>query len=113
MVSPQHAMAGKKYCTIKNSRAFACPARSIIRYPPRNRSRLRQSKYRTRPLWRNELHRLSANDCAKTGLGTFLPRNAAMPELLAGTLVAIPLRDKRLEATQVTLVQQAAKHHAF
>jgi DNA-binding transcriptional LysR family regulator len=45
----------------------------------------------------------------KTELGTFLPRDAAMPELLAGTLVAIPLRDKRLEATQVTLVQLAAK----
>jgi hypothetical protein len=27
-----------------------------------------------------------------------------MPSLIAGTLVAIPLRDRRLEATQVTLV---------
>jgi hypothetical protein len=32
-----------------------------------------------------------------------------MPELIAGTLVAIPLRDKRLEATQVTLVQLASR----
>jgi hypothetical protein len=33
-----------------------------------------------------------------------------MPELMAGTLVAIPLRDKRLEATQVTLVQLASRN---
>jgi hypothetical protein len=32
-----------------------------------------------------------------------------MPELVAGTLVAIPLQDKRLEATQVTLVQLASR----
>ena len=38
-----------------------------------------------------------------------LPQNATMPELVAGTLVAIPLRDKRLEATQVTLEQLAAR----
>jgi DNA-binding transcriptional LysR family regulator len=46
---------------------------------------------------------------AQTGFGTFLPREAAMPELIAGTLAAIPLRDKRLEATQVTLVQLASR----
>jgi DNA-binding transcriptional LysR family regulator len=46
----------------------------------------------------------------KTTIGTFLPRNTAMPELIAGTLVAIPLRDKRLEATQVTLVQHATRN---
>ncbi|MBN9006345.1 MAG: LysR family transcriptional regulator, partial [Rhizobiales bacterium] len=38
------------------------------------------------------------------------PREAAMPELIAGTLVALPLRDKRLEATQVTLVQLASRN---
>jgi hypothetical protein len=32
-----------------------------------------------------------------------------MPSIQAGTLMAIPLRDKRLEATQVTLVQLAAR----
>ena len=46
----------------------------------------------------------------KTGIGTFLPRDSAMPELLAGTLVAVPLRDKRLDATQVTLVQLATRN---
>jgi hypothetical protein len=33
-----------------------------------------------------------------------------MPSIEAGMLVAIPLRDKRLEATQVTLVQLAARN---
>ena len=46
----------------------------------------------------------------KANVGTFLPRDAAMPELTAGTLVAVPLRDKRLEATQVTLVQLSARN---
>jgi DNA-binding transcriptional LysR family regulator len=46
----------------------------------------------------------------KTDIGTFLPHDSAMPELIAGTLVAIPLRDKRLEATQVTLVQLATRN---
>ena len=39
-----------------------------------------------------------------------LPRDTAMPSLEAGLLVAVPLRDKRLEATQVTLVQLAARN---
>ncbi len=47
---------------------------------------------------------------ARTDLATFLPRDTAMPSLEAGLLVAIPLRDKRLEATQVTLVQLAARN---
>lgn len=46
---------------------------------------------------------------SKTDLVTFLPRISAQPELIAGTLVAVPLRDKRLEATQVTLVQLASR----
>ena len=33
-----------------------------------------------------------------------------MPSIEAGSLLAIPLRDKRLEATQVTLVQLAARN---
>lgn len=45
----------------------------------------------------------------RTGLATFLPMVSAMASIKAGTLVAIPLRDRRLEATQVTLVQLAAR----
>jgi DNA-binding transcriptional LysR family regulator len=47
---------------------------------------------------------------ARTDLATFLPRDAAMPSLDAGLLVAVPLRDKRLEATQVTLVRLVTRN---
>lgn len=47
---------------------------------------------------------------SRTDLATFLPRDTAMPSLDAGRLVAIPLRDKRLEATQVTLVRLASRN---
>lgn len=46
---------------------------------------------------------------ARTDLATFLPMVSAMASINAGTLVAIPPRDRRLEATQVTLVQSAAR----
>ncbi|MES2029997.1 MAG: LysR family transcriptional regulator [Pseudomonadota bacterium] len=46
---------------------------------------------------------------ARTDLATFLPMVSAMASINAGTLVAVPLRDSRLEATQVTLVQLAAR----
>jgi DNA-binding transcriptional LysR family regulator len=111
MVSPQHAMAGKKYCTIKELAGL----RVILPDPSFG---IRQEIDRACAKANIELDPYGETNsiaflrtiAAKTGLGTFLPRNAAMPELLAGTLVAIPLRDKRLEATQVTLVQQAARN---
>ncbi|KAA0073584.1 LysR family transcriptional regulator [Tardiphaga sp. P9-11] len=46
---------------------------------------------------------------ARTDLATFLPMVSAMASINAGTLVAIPPRDRRLESTQVTLVQSAAR----
>jgi DNA-binding transcriptional LysR family regulator len=46
----------------------------------------------------------------RTDLATFLPRNTAMPAIEAGRIVAVPLRDPRLEATQVTLVQLASRN---
>jgi DNA-binding transcriptional LysR family regulator len=45
----------------------------------------------------------------RTDLATFLPMVSAMASINAGTLVAIPLRDRRLASTQVTLVQLAAR----
>jgi DNA-binding transcriptional LysR family regulator len=47
---------------------------------------------------------------SRTDLATFLPRDTAQPAIDAGKLVAVPLRDKRLEATQVTLVQLASRN---
>jgi DNA-binding transcriptional LysR family regulator len=46
---------------------------------------------------------------ARTDLATFLPMVSALASINAGTLVAIPPRDRRLESTQVTLVQSAAR----
>jgi DNA-binding transcriptional LysR family regulator len=47
---------------------------------------------------------------SRTDLATFLPRDTALPSIEAGRLVAVPLRDKRLEATQVTLVRLASRN---
>jgi DNA-binding transcriptional LysR family regulator len=49
---------------------------------------------------------------ARTDLATFLPRDTAMPAIKAGALLAIPLRDRWLQATQVTLVQLAARSNS-
>ena len=46
---------------------------------------------------------------ARTDLATFLPMVSAKASIDDGSLVAVPIRDRRLEATQVTLVQSAAR----
>jgi DNA-binding transcriptional LysR family regulator len=46
---------------------------------------------------------------ARTDLATFLPMVSATAAINAGALIAIPPRDRRLESTQVTLVQSAAR----
>jgi DNA-binding transcriptional LysR family regulator len=45
----------------------------------------------------------------RTDLATFMPMVSVRASITAGTLLAIPLRDRRLENTQVTLVQLAAR----
>jgi len=45
----------------------------------------------------------------RTDLATFMPMVSVQASIDAGTLLAIPLRDRRLEVTQVTLVQLAAR----
>lgn len=45
----------------------------------------------------------------RTGLATFLPRYATLPELEAGVLTAVPILDKKLAATGITLVQSATR----
>lgn len=111
MVAPHHSMAGMDHCTIKDLAGL----RVILPDPSFG---IRQEIDRACAKANIELDLYSETNsiafartiAAKAGLGTFLPRNAAMPELIAGTLVAVPLRDKRLEATQVTLVQLAARN---
>lgn len=46
---------------------------------------------------------------ARSDLATFLPRISAKEAMLAGKLVAVPIRNKGLEATQVTLVRLAGR----
>jgi DNA-binding transcriptional LysR family regulator len=110
IVSPHHPMADKESCTMKDLAGL----RVIVPDPSFG---IRQEIDRACAQANMQLELYGETNSlafartivGKTDLGTFLPRDAAMPELLAGTLVAVPLRDKRLEATQVTLVQLAAR----
>ncbi|KQW20452.1 LysR family transcriptional regulator [Afipia sp. Root123D2] len=111
MVSPHHNLAGKNYCTVKDLAGL-----SVVLPDPSFGIRQEIDRVCAQANVRlelcNETNSLAfaRSIVAQTGLGTFLPREAAMPELIAGTLIAIPLQDKRLEATQVTLVQLASRN---
>lgn len=110
MVAPRHPMAAKEYCTVKDLAGL----RVILPDPSFG---IRQEIDRACAKANVQLDLYSETNsiaflrtiAMKTGIGTFLPRDSAMPELIAGTLVAVPLRDKRLEATQVTLVRLATR----
>jgi DNA-binding transcriptional LysR family regulator len=110
IVSPHHHLTDKDYCTVKDLTGL----RVVLPDPSFG---IRQeidrvcAQANVRLELCNETNSLAFARAivSQTGLGTFLPREAAMPELVAGTLVAIPLQDKRLEATQVTLVQLASR----
>ncbi len=110
MVAPHHDLAGKQSCTIKD-----CAGLRVVL--PEPSFGIRQEIDRACAQANIQLELCNETNSlafaraavAQTGLATFLPREAAMPELTAGTLIAIPLRDKRLEATQVTLVQLASR----
>lgn len=111
VVAPHHPMATKDHCTVKDLAGL----RVILPDPSFG---IRQEIDRACAKANVQLDLYSETNsiaflrtmAMKTTIGTFLPRNTAMPELIAGTLVAIPLRDKRLEATQVTLVQHATRN---
>jgi DNA-binding transcriptional LysR family regulator len=111
MVAPHHPMAAREYCAVKDLAGL----RVILPDPSFG---IRQEIDRACAKANVQLDLYSETNsiaflrtiATKTGIGTFLPRDSAMPELIAGTLVAVPLRDKRLEATQVTLVQLATRN---
>lgn len=111
MVAPRHPMANKEYCAVKDLAGL----RVILPDPSFG---IRQEIDRACAKANVQLDLYSETNsiaflrtiAMKTSIGTFLPRDSAMPELIAGTLVAVPLRDKRLEATQVTLVQPATRN---
>jgi DNA-binding transcriptional LysR family regulator len=110
LVAPHHVMAGKDFCTVKDLAGLRVvlpdPSFGIRQEIDRVCA---QTNVRLELCTETNSRAFARAIVAQTGFGTFLPREAAMPELIAGTLVAIPLRDKRLEATQVTLVQLASR----
>lgn len=110
MVAPGHSLARHEYCTIKDLAGVrvVLPDLSFGIRQEIDRA-CAQANVRLELCTETNSLAFARAIVAQTGLGTFLPREAAMPELIAGTLIAIPLRDKRLEATQVTLVQLASR----
>src|SRR6201994_3254597 len=111
IVSPRHPLASRDYCAMKDLAGL----RVVVPDPSfgiRQEIDRACAQAKTRLDICNETNSLAFAQtlAARTDLATFLPRDTAMPSIEAGTLVAIPLRDKRLEATQVTLVQLAARN---
>jgi DNA-binding transcriptional LysR family regulator len=111
IVSPRHPLATKDSCTVKDLAGL----RVVVPDPSfgiRQEIDRACAHAKIRLEICNETNSLAFAQtlAARTDLATFLPRDTAMPALEAGSLVAIPLRDKRLEATQVTLVQLATRN---
>jgi DNA-binding transcriptional LysR family regulator len=110
IVAPDHPLAGRPFCTMKDLAGLR-----VVVPDPSFGIRQELDKACTQASVHlevsNETNSLAFAQTivARTDLATFLPRDTAMPSIRAGTLIAIPLRDKRLEATQVTLVQLAAR----
>jgi DNA-binding transcriptional LysR family regulator len=109
IVSPKHLLAHRESCSVKELAGL----RVVVPDPSfgiRQEIDRACANAKVRLEICNETNSLAFAQtlAARTDLATFLPRDTAMPSIEAGLLVAIPLRDKRLEATQVTLVQLAA-----
>ena len=109
--SPRHPLANRDNCAVKDLAGL----RVVVPDPSfgiRQEVDRACAQARIRLEICNETNSLAFAQtlAARTDLATFLPRDTAMQSLEAGLLVAIPLRDKRLEATQVTLVQLAARN---
>jgi DNA-binding transcriptional LysR family regulator len=110
IVSPRHPLAGRSYCSVKDLAGL----RVVVPDPSfgiRQEIDRACANGKIRLEICNETNSLTFAQtlAARTDLATFLPRDTAMPALEAGLLVAVPLRDRRLEATQVTLVQLATR----
>lgn len=112
IVAPRHplALAGKTNCSVKDLAGL----RVVVPDPSfgiRQEVDRACAKAKVRLEICSETNSLAFAQtlAARTDLATFLPRVAATPWLQTGQLVAIPLNEKRLEATQVTLVQLASR----
>lgn len=111
IVAPNHPLATKSSCTVKDLAGL----RVVVPDPSfgiRQEIDRACAQAQVRLEICNETNSLAFAQtlAARTDLATFLPRDTAMPALMAGTLVAVPLRENRLEATQVTLVRLASRN---
>jgi DNA-binding transcriptional LysR family regulator len=111
IVAPNHPLATKSSCTVKDLEGL----RVVVPDPSfgiRQEIDRACAQAQVRLEICNETNSLAFAQtlAARTELATFLPRDTAMPALIAGTLVAVPLKEKRLEATQVTLVRLASRN---
>ena len=111
IVAPNHPLATKNSCTVKDLAGL----RVVVPDPSfgiRQEIDRACAQAQVRLEICNETNSLAFAQtlAARTELATFLPRDTAMPALIAGTLVAVPLRENRLEATQVTLVRLASRN---
>jgi DNA-binding transcriptional LysR family regulator len=111
IVSPRHPLAKRESCVVKDLAGLRVvvpdPSFGIRQEVDRACA---QAKVRLEIC--NETNSLAFAQtlATRTDLATFLPRDTAMAALESGLLVAIPLRQKRLEETQVTLVQLATRN---
>jgi DNA-binding transcriptional LysR family regulator len=111
IVSPRHPLANRASCTVKELAGLRVvvpdPSFGIRQEVDRACA---QAKVRLEVCTETNSLAFAQTLAARTDLATFLPRVAAVPALEAGLLIAVPLRDKRLEATQVTMVQLASRN---
>lgn len=110
IISPQHPFAGKASCRIRDLSGLKVilpdPSFGIRQEVDRVCA---QTKTRLELCCETNSLAFARTLAVQSDLATFLPRNAAMPELIGRTLVAVPLRDKRLAMTRATLVQVVAR----
>jgi DNA-binding transcriptional LysR family regulator len=111
IVSPRHPLANRASCTVKELAGLRVvvpdPSFGIRQEVDRACA---QAKIRLEVCTETNSLAFAQRLAARTDLATFLPRVAAVSALEAGLLVAVPLRDKRLEATQVTMVRLASRN---
>jgi DNA-binding transcriptional LysR family regulator len=110
IVAPPHPMAGRESCAVKDLAGLrvVVPDTSFGIRQEIDKA-FAQANVRLEICSETNSLAFAQSIVARTELATFLPMVSAMPLIAAGKLQAIPLRDRRLEATQVTLVQLAAR----
>ncbi len=110
IVAPRHPMAGRASCAVRDLAGLrvVVPDASFGIRQEIDKA-FAQASVRLEICSETNSLAFAQSVVARTELATFLPMVSAMPSIIAGKLQAIPLRDKRLQATQVTLVQLAAR----